>query len=53
MRLDRQALACPPNGLVQRFLQQLAGRQLGEVLGHANAALIKLEQLDVFFGSLS
>src|SRR5208283_6147578 len=36
LSLDRQPLASPPDRLVQRLLQKLAGWQFGEVLGHAN-----------------
>ena len=44
------ARPCPADRVVQGLLQQLAGRQLRQVLRDADAALVQLEQLDVLLG---
>ena len=41
-----------PDGVMERLLQQFAGRQFRQVLGDPDAALVELKQLDVL-GDLS
>jgi hypothetical protein len=43
-----QFASCQFYGLVQFGLQDFAGWQLGQVIGHADIALRQLEELDVF-----
>src|SRR5208282_4240777 len=53
MLCDSQPLAGALDGLMQGLFQQFARRQFRQLLRNPDAALVELEQLDMFFGLAS